>query len=98
VAVLIGRNVRRLCHIHCENTRRRYIVAGYSNSLDGNVTGHHGTTEYQDFWIAKMNSSGNLQWPKSLGGTKNDGANAVVATSDWRMYCGRIFRLGRVVM
>jgi hypothetical protein len=46
-----------------------YIVAGYSISNDGDVTGHHDTSDY---WIVKLNDTGLIQWQKSLGGTSND--------------------------
>jgi predicted secreted protein len=40
-----------------------YIVAGETTSFGaGN----------RDFWILKMDSSGNIQWQKTHGGTNND--------------------------
>ncbi|WP_284653527.1 T9SS type A sorting domain-containing protein [Flavobacterium terrisoli] len=56
-----------------------YVVAGYSGSNDGDVTGNHG--EY-DYWIVKLNSTGVIQWQKSLGGIENDIANGVTQTAD----------------
>lgn len=56
-----------------------YVIAGYSGSNDGNVTGNHG---FWDFWIVKLSGSGNIQWQQSLGGTDNDFAFAVQQTSD----------------
>ncbi|MBL3547727.1 T9SS type A sorting domain-containing protein [Chryseobacterium sp. KMC2] len=56
-----------------------YMMAGNSNSNNGNVTGNHGK---QDYWLAKLNSTGNLQWQKSLGGTENDQANSIIQTAD----------------
>ena len=46
-----------------------YIIAGYSESNDVDVSGQHGNG---DCWIIKCNNSGNLQWQKSLGSTGND--------------------------
>ncbi len=57
-----------------------YIVAGYTESNNGNVTGNHGGTG--DQWVVKLNSSGILQWQKCLGGTGQDVAASVVETSD----------------
>ena len=54
-----------------------YIVAGYSLSSDGDVTGHHGTTATSDLWIVKLNSAGNIRWQKSLGGSANEVAYAI---------------------
>ncbi len=43
-----------------------YIISGYSSSTDGNVTGNHGATDY---WIVKTDSSGDLMWQKTVGGS-----------------------------
>ncbi|WPO91524.1 T9SS type A sorting domain-containing protein [Chryseobacterium sp. HR92] len=56
-----------------------YIVAGESSSADGDVTGNHGNPDY---WIVKLDISGNIQWQKSLGGTNEDRANSVRQTAD----------------
>lgn len=56
-----------------------YIVAGESSSINGDVTGNHGNADY---WIVKLDSSGNIQWQKSLGGSNRDAANSVQQTSD----------------
>ncbi|REC47056.1 T9SS type A sorting domain-containing protein [Chryseobacterium pennipullorum] len=56
-----------------------YIVAGESYSTDGDVTGNHGGADY---WIVKVDSSGNIEWQKSLGGSNNDTARSAQQTSD----------------
>lgn len=56
-----------------------YILAGYSSSNNGDVTGNHGA---QDFWIVKINNTGTLQWQKSLGGSSNEQAYSIQVTSD----------------
>jgi gliding motility-associated-like protein len=56
-----------------------YIVAGTSNSNDGQVTGNHGLNDY---WIVKLDASGNIQWQKSLGGSDDDVAWDIKQTSD----------------
>lgn len=56
-----------------------YIMIGSAYSNDGDITGSIGGTDY---WIVKLNSTGNLQWEKSLGGTKVDIASSIVQTSD----------------
>jgi len=65
-----------------QTTDGGYIVAGYSNSEDGDVTGHHGYTTDSDVWVVKLNSVGDLVWEKSLGGTDRDYAYAVQQTVD----------------
>jgi hypothetical protein len=54
-------------------------VAGQSGSNDGNVTGNHGESDY---WVIKLDGTGNLLWQKSLGGTGSDGARSIQQTSD----------------
>lgn len=51
-----------------------YIAAGFTASVNGDVTFNHG---FEDLWMVKMNSTGNLQWQKSLGGTGVDQAYKV---------------------
>ncbi len=62
-----------------------YIIAGYSASKDGDVTGHHdnpSSSYVNDSWVVKLDTSGNLLWQKSLGGTNNDGASSIYVTND----------------
>jgi hypothetical protein len=70
-----------------------YIVAGYSRSNDGDVSGH---TEgklvkfsrvsfmsySQDFWIVKLKADGTPEWQKSLGGSSDDRAYDICPTKD----------------
>lgn len=59
-----------------------YIVAGYSSSNDGDVSGHHGSDSYTDCWIVKLKMNGTIQWQKSLGGSGNDAAKCIQQTRD----------------
>ena len=56
-----------------------FVVVGYSNSNDGDLTGNQGN---RDFWIVKLTAAGSLEWQKNYGGSSNDGAEAVVKTLD----------------
>ncbi len=56
-----------------------YIVAGYTSSTDGDVTSNYGVVDY---WVVKLNSSGNIVWQKSMGGSGIDIANAIHQTTD----------------
>lgn len=47
----------------------QYVLAGYSRSYDGDVTGNHGSA---DVWVFMVNSDLGLQWQKCLGGTDTD--------------------------
>lgn len=54
-----------------------YIVAGYSNSGDGDVSGNHGG---YDAWIVKLDSAGNISWKKNYGGSGYDQAADIQQT------------------
>jgi hypothetical protein len=56
-----------------------YIVAGYTSSNDGDVSGNHGG---DDAWVVKLNSTGGVAWTKTLGGSGNDIATYVQQTAD----------------
>lgn len=56
-----------------QTTDGGYIVAGISNSINGDVTGHHGDFFSFDCWVAKLSAAGAIQWQRSLGGSKNEG-------------------------
>jgi len=60
-----------------------YIVAGYSRSVDGDVTGLHDTTGYYyDCWIIKLLPTGDVDWQKCMGGHLQDLAYAIDVTAD----------------
>ncbi len=56
-----------------------YIMTGYTTSTDGDVNGHHGA---EDLWVVKIDSRGNLQWQKALGGTGTDAGESIRQTED----------------
>ncbi len=56
-----------------------YIVTGTTGSADGNVTGSNGNN---DFWIAKLNDTGALQWQRALGGSGSDESLIIRQTAD----------------
>jgi len=62
-----------------QTTDGGYIVAGYTTSNNGDVTGNHGSNDY---WVVKLDNTGTLQWQKSLGGSGNDVARAIQQTTD----------------
>jgi len=59
-----------------------YITSGYTFSKDGDVTGYHTGNDEADAWVVKLNSSGDIQWQKALGGTGCDYFNRVLPTQD----------------
>ena len=56
-----------------------FIVAGFTESNDGDVSGNHGN---DDAWVVKLNSLGDIEWQKCLGGTIDDRACSIQQTSD----------------
>ena len=59
-----------------------YIFAGITYSNDGDVTGHHDSTNTCDYWVVKLSSSGAIEWQKALGGSLNDYATCVIQADD----------------
>ena len=62
-----------------QTTDGGYIVAGYTESNDGDVSGNNGL---RDFWIIRLDAEGNLIWQRALGGTRFDQAACVQQTRD----------------
>ena len=56
-----------------------YIVAGWSFSNDGDVSGNNGGSDY---WIVKLDASGTISWQRSLGGSGDEEANSIQQTTD----------------
>ena len=56
-----------------------YIIAGQTNSNDGDVSGYHGG---YDAWVVKLNSSRSIEWQKCLGGSGTEDLNSIIQTSD----------------
>jgi len=54
-----------------------YLIAGYTSSDDGDVSGNHGN---YDAWIVKLDAQGDLIWQKCLGGTGDDDAWSLIQT------------------
>ena len=56
-----------------------YIVAGYSYSVNGNVTNNNGGS---DAWILKLSTNGDIEWQKTYGGSADDYLNSIKQTTD----------------
>lgn len=52
-----------------------YLIAGNTNSNDGDVNGLHGSPggEAYDIWVWKIDSTGNIEWQKCFGGSNDEG-------------------------
>ena len=56
-----------------------YVVAGQTFSSDTDISKNNGES---DMWLVKTDSTGNLVWEKTYGGTLFDAAQAVSASKD----------------
>jgi hypothetical protein len=77
----------------CKRPKEGFILAGYTYSNDGDVSGHHGSTGSSDYWIVKLEASGDIEWQKSLGGTENDNCVFHSTNFGWKVYNLRLFFL-----
>ena len=62
-----------------------YILAGYSSSgVSGNKTQPNWdpSGSSYDYWIVKIDSSGNIEWDKDFGGTSHEYCYSIIQTSD----------------
>lgn len=46
-----------------------FVLGGYSDSNDGDVSGNQGSFDY---WVLKIDSSGTIVWQNTFGGSGND--------------------------
>src|SRR5690606_22646967 len=67
--------------IAIETTDGGFIVGGYSNS---NISGEktENSRGGKDYWVLKFDSSGNIEWQKTIGGDQDDTLNDLKQTQD----------------
>lgn len=65
-----------------------FLIAGFSLSMDGDVTDHRFMFPYleADYWVVKLDSLGNKMWAKSYGGYAADAAKALAETANGDIY------------
>ena len=56
-----------------------FVITGYTSGADNDVSVNNGN---QDFWIAKLNSSGTILWEKSFGYSGSDKPYSIIKTQD----------------
>jgi len=56
-----------------------FAVTGFTRSNDGDVSNNNG---FYDYWLIKLDASGNLLWEKTYGFAGNDQGQSVIQTSD----------------
>jgi hypothetical protein len=62
-----------------------YIISGNSFSTDGDITSNLGSS---DFWLIKINDSGDLLWSKNYGGSDFDYATSIKKASNGYVVAG----------
>lgn len=62
-----------------QTTDGGYAVLGYSKSSNGDILENNG---FEDFWISKLNASGNITWEKSFGFSGADNGISLIQTND----------------
>ncbi|SHI64835.1 Por secretion system C-terminal sorting domain-containing protein [Flavobacterium terrae] len=64
-----------------QTTDGGYILGGYSNSpVSGDKTSDN--FGLGDYWIVKLDESGNITWQKTIGGDKDDNLFTLIQTKD----------------
>ncbi|MBK9729795.1 MAG: T9SS type A sorting domain-containing protein [Chitinophagaceae bacterium] len=64
-----------------QTTDGGYLIGGYSTSgisYDKTEVCQGGT----DYWLVKLNSSGNIEWQNTIGGSSNDLLRSLIQTAD----------------
>jgi hypothetical protein len=59
-----------------------YLVGGYSDSDQSGDKSENSINSSRDYWIIKIDSLGNIEWDKTIGGDGYEELMAIVLTSD----------------
>ena len=57
-----------------------YAVLGHAQSMDGDVTNK--SNESYDYWVLKFDTTNQIQWQKTYGGSDDDRGTDLIQTSD----------------
>lgn len=66
-------------HSIIQTTDGGYLVAGFTESNDGDVSTNHG---FVNFWIVKLSADGDMVWETNLGGSFAEKAYSIDQTTD----------------
>lgn len=75
-----------------------YVLAGYTLSSDGDVTGYHPGANCalgfcSDAWIVKTDKFGTILWNNSFGGSDNDIASQIILSGTYIYVLGNTFSI-----
>ncbi len=63
-----------------QTTEGGYLLGGYSSSgISGDKT--EASQGSYDYWVVKLNGSGNIEWQNTIGGSKDDYLHSVIETT-----------------
>lgn len=57
-----------------------YAILGFSNSTDGDLSGK--STNVNDYWLLRLNATGEVLWSKTYGGSRDDQGQGIIQTAD----------------
>jgi hypothetical protein len=69
----IGGSYEDEAHSIIQSSDGGYVVAGYTTSFEA---------DWADIFVVKLDSAGNVQWAKTIGGSGSDGAYSITQSSD----------------
>lgn len=75
----LGGNNKDIANSIYQTADGGFIMAGATSSLSGDVSFNFGNS---DFWVVKLDTLGEIEWEKSLGGSNLDEAKSVMQTKD----------------
>jgi hypothetical protein len=75
----LGGTKNDIPYIYYQTNDNGYIIGGIALSKDGDVSGQHSES---DLWIVKLDAGGNVQWKKTLGGSKTERGIIIQQTND----------------
>jgi uncharacterized repeat protein (TIGR01451 family) len=77
----MGGNMDDLLESVIQTNDSGYLIAGTSSSgISGDKT--EPNTGFQDYWILKLNTLGNIVWQRTIGGTKAESLYEMTATQE----------------
>lgn len=89
----IGGNGNDYLNLIVRTSNGGYICGGGSRSnASGDKTGlNNDTTLYsEDFWVVKIDSIGNIEWEKTIGGSSSDAIYSICQISDSSYICAGV--------
>jgi len=79
----LGGSSNEVANSIMQTTDSGFIVGGHCMSSDGDVAGHHADSiPNWDNWVVKLNSIGNIEWQRCIGGSSDEDISNIKQTRD----------------